>query len=249
MGEIGKKTTREYWEGFHSARPRLRLPSKLVITTRNVTHLLDSNVKPGMHVLEIGFAPGKILSYVNKVLGAAVTGLDYSEHGTAMARELFDALDVDGEILCEDVFNSSLEKDTFDVIYSIGVIEHFDDPRPLVRKHIEFLKRGGKAIIMIPNYRSIYGGLQKYFYPENLDIHNLDIMSEADILKLVPDDIPCQVISYRYGRIDPSQVTPSRRWPAIMSRLFSYGCTVLGHLQPFRIRSLAPWIVLEVTKN
>src|SRR6266571_6076866 len=98
MRKRGELVSPDHWESFHSGRPRLRLPSALIISTRNLQRLLKKHVKPGMRVLEIGFAPGKHLAYVSKVLGAAVTGVDYSENGVRFARRLFEALGIQGDL-------------------------------------------------------------------------------------------------------------------------------------------------------
>ena len=46
----------------------------------------------GDRVLEIGCAPGKLLSWIAAELKAHVAGLDYSPRGLATAKRLFNAL-------------------------------------------------------------------------------------------------------------------------------------------------------------
>jgi cyclopropane fatty-acyl-phospholipid synthase-like methyltransferase len=92
----GEKAPKAYWEATHS-QPRWRLPSRLIVATRNILRLLGTAVEPGMRVLEIGCAPGKHLAYLAKVRQARVCGLDYSEPGIAFSRELFSRL---GLVFC-----------------------------------------------------------------------------------------------------------------------------------------------------
>jgi hypothetical protein len=121
-GRHGELAPAEHWEAFHSGRgPRLRLPSPLVIATRNLHGTLRRYVEPGMSVLEIGFAPGKHLAFVASALHANVTGVDFSENGVRFARRLFETLRLDGDLRCENVFETS-------------VIEHFADPTEIVRR-------------------------------------------------------------------------------------------------------------------
>lgn len=241
-------TEKNHWEGFHQTQPRLRLPSKLVVTTRNIQGLLGRHISSGDKVLEIGFAPGKQLSYVASEYGADVTGLDYSEFGSATAKKLFEALNLEATILCESIFETSLRDETFDVVYSIGVVEHFKDPTEIIQKHVYLLKPGGKAIIAIPNYGGIYGRIQNWFDSANIDIHNLDMMSEEAYAGFVAGMQIKSVCAFRYGRLDPSIVSWRARFPKVVARLINYLGTAVGHILPSRLGPLSPWLILEVTK-
>ena len=79
-------------------------------------------------------APGKLLAWVAANLKADVAGLDYSEIGLATARRLFDALHLSADFRCEDLRQTTFAPESFDVVLSIGVIEHFDDPRGVVNE-------------------------------------------------------------------------------------------------------------------
>jgi len=248
MDDSGHMTTQQYWEGVHAGQPRMRLPSLLIASTRNLQRLLRGYIRPGMDVLEIGFAPGKQLAYVASVFGARVTGLDFSLHGVTFAKTMFERLGITADLRCEDVFATTVPQNSFDFVYSVGLIEHFDDPRPLVRRHVEFLKPGGTAIILIPNYRDLYGHLQQYFDPDNLTIHNLNIMTCDAMKALAPIELLSECQTTRVGRIDPSQVSPHKRWPAGLAKVFHLGFNTLGVLQPFDIAALCPWIALRAVR-
>lgn len=249
MEDSGHMTTQQYWEQVHAGQPRMRLPSLLVAATRNLQRLLSAHIRPGMDVLEIGFAPGKQLAHVARVFKANVTGLDFSLQGVSFAKTMFSRLGIPADLRCEDVFASTLASNRFDFVYSVGLIEHFDDPRPLVRRHVEFLKPGGTALILIPNYRDLYGRLQQYFDPDNLTIHNLNIMTCEALRSLAPTDLVSECETTRVGRIDPSQVSPHKRWPSAVARTFHLGFNALGILQPFDIPALCPWIALRAVRS
>ena len=248
MDDSGHMTTQQYWEQVHAGQPRMRLPSLLVASTRNLQRLLRRYIRPGMEVLEIGFAPGKQLAYVASILGARVSGLDFSLQGVSFAKSMFERLRITADLRCEDVFATTLRTNRFDVVYSVGLIEHFDDPRPLVRRHVEFLKPGGTAVILIPNYRDLYGRLQQYFDPDNLTIHNLNIMTPDAMIALAPADLLSEFETTRVGRIDPSQVSPHKRWPAAIAKAFHLGFNAIGIVQPFDIPALCPWIALRAVR-
>lgn len=242
-------TSRDYWDSIHVAQPRLRLPSGLVISTRNVQRLLKAEVASGGSVLEIGFAPGKLLAYVAKTLGAQVSGVDYSENGIAFARRLFAVLGLQADFRCEDIFATTFKPGSFDLVYSVGVIEHFNDPRNIVRCHVELLRPGGTALILIPDYSGIYGRLQRYFDPQILDLHNLRIMSPEAVLELAPNDLVEHVEAFRSGRLNSGLVTFERKWPPRLVRLLHALSNAVALVQPFDIPSLCPIIALRMTRS
>ena len=126
-----------------------------------------------------------MLAWVASVLKAEASGLDYSESGIAKCRKLFDALGLKANLYHDDFFNHHLPPASFDVVTSFGVIEHFDDARPLVQRHLDLVKPGGVALIAVPNYGGLYGLLQRWCDAPNLELHNLEIMNPCAMTALV----------------------------------------------------------------
>jgi len=245
---VSEKISRVYWEGTHS-QPRWQLPSRLNVGVRNALSLLSSHVQPGMRVLEIGCAPGKHLAYLAKVREASVCGLDYSGPGIANSRELFRRLGLEAEFRCEDLHHSTFPERSFDLVYSLGVVEHFQDPKPAIESHLTLAKPGGVVLIAVPNYGGLYGRIQRYFDPENLGIHNLDIMTQAELLRLPPAEMPGDVSAFPSGRLSPWIINFEKKWPAPVALGVSLTLNALGLLQPFDIRPLCPFLVLKMTKE
>lgn len=242
--DSSRLTSVEHWDAAYNGSIRLRLPSPLLASTIDSHREMRRWVKPGDKVLEIGFAPGKQLAWVASALGAKVSGIDFSKPGVALSRRLFDALKLEGDLRCEDVFNSSFEPGTFDVVYSEGVIEHWEDPRPIVRRHLELLRPGGVAVISVPNYGGIYGRLQGRFDPENLSIHNTRIMNLTALGALMPTDLAEDVQVRASGRITAGLISFDRVVPSPIAKALFWGTNVLGHLQPFDVKVLAPRLVV-----
>lgn len=243
-----EKTTSQYWDSLYSGNFKLRLPSKLSVGSRNLQRLLGNYICAGMRVMEIGCAPGRHLAYVAKHLKAHVSGLDYSKKGIAVSRKLFNSQGITGDLRCEDIFSTSFVNDNLDVVYSLGVIEHFNDPTDIVRRHVLLLKQGGTALIVIPNYSGFYGRLQEYFDPENLLIHNMDIMHTKVLTRLTPTDLRVEAEAFPYGRLSPWLINLSSKWPEIPARAISYFLNFIGLLQPFDIPFLCPIFVLKIKR-
>lgn len=245
---INAKTDKEYWDNIWASQTRMTGPSGLFVEMRNIHKLLKRCVTPGMRVLEIGCAPGKILAWVAKVLRAEVSGLDYSPRGIENSKLLFDHLGISGDLRCEDVFETSFEEGSFDCVFSFGVIEHFNDPNQIVAIHVSLLKPGGKALMTIPNLAGIYGRVQRYFDPAPLALHNLDIMSPHSLAALAPAHLVKDVCSYRFGRPSAMFILDKKipKWLALGSALF---INLIGNLQPLDIATLCPLFVLEMTRK
>jgi 2-polyprenyl-3-methyl-5-hydroxy-6-metoxy-1,4-benzoquinol methylase len=242
-------TTRDHWDSAWQRPPRWRLPSKLFVSTRNLQRVIEPHVRPGMRYLEIGCAPGKMLAWVARELRADVSGLDYSQRGMEWARRLFDTLGLRADLRCEDVWSTTFPPATFDVVFSAGLIEHFDDPGALVRLHVNLVKPGGRALITIPNYGGVYGRLQAWFDPDNLGLHNLSIMRTDALKRLAPGDLASSVRAYPAGRISPWLVSIGHRWPGAIATGVAHAANAVGLIQPMDVAALCPLLVLDVVRG
>jgi SAM-dependent methyltransferase len=132
-------------------------------------------------LLEVGSAPGWRLAKMHRLRGYIPYGVEYSKQGVELNRETFSANNLDPKrVIHADFFSEEfLNQYTgyFDVVASYGFIEHFDDPRSVVLRHIELLKKGGYLLVMIPNVHGLNYRIWKLFSPEILALHNLDIMN------------------------------------------------------------------------
>jgi 2-polyprenyl-3-methyl-5-hydroxy-6-metoxy-1,4-benzoquinol methylase len=247
--ENNNLTTVDHWEAAPVKMPRMRLPSSWDVGTRDLKRLLRQYVKPGMQVLEIGCAPGKLLSWVAAALKANVSGLDYAKPGIQLATRLFDQLNLKADLRCEDVFAHSFRDESFDIVYSFGVIEHFSDPTGIVTVHTRLLKPGGTAVMAIPNYAGLYRRIQNYFDRQNLAIHNLKIMNLSSLKRLAPPDLPSSAKTFPYGRFCPWLISFEAKCPRLPARIISWFLNCLGLLQPVDITPFCPFLVLEIVKK
>lgn len=245
----GRKTEQAHWDAAWKLPVRPRLPSMLNVSTLNYARLLKRHVRPGSRYIEIGCAPGKMLAWVAGVLKAEATGLDYSEPGIAKCRALFDALGLKVNLHHDDFFKHHLPPASFDVVTSFGVIEHFDDPRPVVQRHLDLVKPCGVALIVVPNYGGLYGSLQRWCDSPNLALHNLEIMNPCALTALVDSPDVEAVRAYPFGSISPWLISFDKRLPGFAAKLVSLGVNATGLLQPLTIKALAPMLVLEVKKG
>jgi SAM-dependent methyltransferase len=107
----------------------------------------------GKRVLEVGVGAGT--DFVNWVrCGAVATGVDLTDHGIALTRERLALEGLDAELRVADAENLPFEDETFDIVYSYGVLHHSPDTPRAVREVHRVLKRGGVARVMVYHYPS-----------------------------------------------------------------------------------------------
>jgi 2-polyprenyl-3-methyl-5-hydroxy-6-metoxy-1,4-benzoquinol methylase len=126
----------------------------------------------GCRLLEIGCARSRWLSYFAKEFGFAVTGLDYSELGCAQAREVLERAGVEGEVVHADAFDPPGNMlQSFDVVFSMGVVEHFQDTRACLASFGRFMKSNALMITTIPNIPGSVGWLTRILCRSIYDVH------------------------------------------------------------------------------
>jgi SAM-dependent methyltransferase len=182
----------------------------------------------------------RILSWANQQ-GARAYGIDISSPIVNQARRAFP----DGALHCavSDVRALPFRDNSFDAIYSMGTIEHFDETARAVDEMHRVLKPGGRAIIGVPNrfdpfLRPLLSaglqacGLYDYGYEKSfsrralramLEEAGFEVVAETAIL-FIPGwlrmlDLACHVWCRPLATITGVLVRPfvwlDRHWPAV----------------------------------
>jgi SAM-dependent methyltransferase len=134
---------------------------------------------PQRSILEIGGAPGQYLVYMARHFGYSIHCLDYSPVGCQKTQENFSLLGIPAQVYCRDLFAPDLDLPSFDIVYSLGVIEHFADPSPVIERHLLLLKPGGILLLGVPNFGGVYQKFLRRLAPRLLSQHNLATMDLA----------------------------------------------------------------------
>lgn len=98
--------------------------------------------------LEPGSGRGSISLYFANA-GYKATLLDTSQDALNIAKEIFSANNLTADYICGDVLAMPFPPNTFDVIVSVGLLEHFKDYEKCVSEQIKVLKPGGLFIANI----------------------------------------------------------------------------------------------------
>lgn len=191
-------------------------------------------VDPTKSCVEVGAYPGANLGFLAKYFGFKSYAIEYREDADDI-KHLFEFNSLTPPI----IFNSdflTIEQRQFDIVTSYGFVEHFDDPKAVLQKHVDILAADGYLVISVPHFWGMQGLFRRLvFTKEALDelfaTHNLDIM-HLRVLRNILKDIGLTVIYNRYvmnGKFwisaNSPKVRPSRRW---LAKLLIYFDKLIG---------------------
>lgn len=171
-------TEKIFWDEYWGKINLPSLPNKSHSFERCLSGELERNVsnKKG-EILEIGCAPGKWIGHLSKSSGLIPSGIEYSRVGIELTHKNFELLGIEPGTIFEGDFFEIVPDRKFDIVMSLGLIEHFDDVDTVIYKHIEWLKDGGILILGVPNFSGLTKFIQYFLDKTLLDKHNLSIMN------------------------------------------------------------------------
>jgi SAM-dependent methyltransferase len=191
---MNEYTTIEYWDKVWDKE--LQFFTEQGIST-HILKILRSVLFKGSKVLEIGCVPAGRLYFLQKHFQMETYGLDYSLKG------LFKSIKYKNHLVCSDLYYPPFKQESFDLVYSLGVIEHFDVPSKVIGKHLDLVRKEGFILITVPNFYQLsitsilYRILRKY--KEVKQTHNMKIMNINNFNELF-NTLPIEpLISDYYG--------------------------------------------------
>lgn len=191
----------------------------------------------GTQVLEVGGAPGQFLAYLLRHHDIQGHVLDYSDVGCEQTHANLSALGLTAFVHQADLFANTFEQ-RFDVVYSLGLVEHFEDFEQVVAKHVALVKPGGTLVLGCPNFRGPTAWALRRVAPKLLAQHNLSTMDSRRWARLSAT-LPIEQVSLEYvGGFEPRLWIP-RESNSLRARTISLGARVFRRVVPERILSQA----------
>ncbi len=199
-----KLTGQTFWEDYWEGKPGKK-EKKTSLLIREILKVFDQTLPamPGLKILEVGGAYGEYLLYLTRRFGYEAHSLDYSRICNERTLETFAKAGIPVEVYERDLFADNNDLPKFDIVYSLGFIEHFDEPLHVVAKHLDLLKPGGILLLGVPNYSGVYRKVLSRLAPSIEETHNMQIMDLAT-WKLFADSLPLEPIFTEYvGGFEP----------------------------------------------
>jgi SAM-dependent methyltransferase len=172
-----KLTGQTFWEDYWEGKPG-KQNKKTSLLIREILKVFDQKLPAvqGLTILEVGGAYGEYLLYLTRRFGYKAYSLDYSRIGNEQTLETFARAGIPVEVFERDLFADNSDLPKFDIVYSLGFIEHFDEPLNVVAKHLDLLKPGGILLLGVPNYGGIYRKVLRRLAPSIEQTHNMQAM-------------------------------------------------------------------------
>ena len=154
-----KERVRAFWQAnpcgtkFADAPPGSRRFYELVEQHRytkewHIPLAADFAGAKGLKVLEIGCGVGTDGVQFARA-GADYTGVDLTDAAVQLAQKNFDLLGLPGTFRTADAENLDFANDSFDLVYSHGVLHHTPDTAQAVREIHRVLRPDGRAVVML----------------------------------------------------------------------------------------------------
>ena len=279
---MGRLTEKEYWNSIYKPRVLERQGHPLVGNLKSlVTRLFGERClrnyadyllwdvifgkympkTKGAKVLEIGSAPGNNLVRLSQTFGFVPYGVEYTDSGVELNRRTFDLHNIDPEnVIHADFFSDEFHKQykgCFDIVFSVGFIEHFTDVEGTIEKHINLLTKGGYLIVIIPNLRGanhIFGWI---FHKEVISMINIDIMRKENFSGIFDKErlsmLFCDYCgTFNFGLFNTKRKSPLRfvlTFCAILQRVLNVAFYILFRNKGAESRLFSPYLIFIGVKK
>jgi SAM-dependent methyltransferase len=155
--EMAAKNEKGSWDELWRRRKRLYIYRNVLKTAEHFLGQIERK-----EILEVGCGRGAtLLEFARR--GGKVTGLDYSEEALATCRELASKNGSGQHVsfVNGDARKLPFPSESFDFVFSVGLIEHFEDPTEILAEQHRVLRKGGFLLVQVPQKYSAYTLLKK----------------------------------------------------------------------------------------
>lgn len=169
---------KEYWDAIW-AKKKYRLSNG----KDDIALLFNQyvpNANSGETCIEIGCGLCYWLAYIGKYKKYKINGIDYSSAIDSTLLKWLESLGIEIENIKKENFFELAKKNPkkYDLVYSLGFIEHFKQYPKVIKLHDRFVKKGGYLVITVPNYLlKINYGLRKFIDYDSLKTHYIPAMN------------------------------------------------------------------------
>ena len=236
-------TDKEYWADYWKKYTPIVVKKDILFSD-----LLDQMPEGGLSCLEIGGFPGSYCIYMHKYKHYDSTLLDFYINDDIMDKTLHTngVQRNDIEVIQGDVFETKIEKQ-FDLVMSYGFIEHFGDTQAILKKHFDFLKKGGRFLITLPNLKGLLGKITRKFDHDAYITHNIDSMDIGHLKNILIKTGVEQFDVFYYGApylYINSNAKVSERTRKLVNSLSSIMCRTLPRVGLHKNKWFSPNIVI-----
>jgi SAM-dependent methyltransferase len=243
-------TDKQFWANYWESKKGLAFN----VPANYTFHQLLKNItadKKSNSAIELGGFPGYYAIFLTKYLGLKTTLFDFYVHQPVL-KEVLEANALNESeigVIEGDLFNYKADKQ-YDLVLSCGLIEHFNDTKDIIARHLEFLKPGGTLFITLPNFTGVNGWVQRKFDMDNYEKHNIKSMNPRLLASCCKELGLKNVEAYYYGKFSIWLENRSQQSGIIKAFFKALWLTgkVATKIIPVESKGLSPYIVVKAVK-
>lgn len=154
--DIVKHRWEEHWERNTSVEEKASLIGKWLRRKRmEIVSKIFSNLDPSMSVIDLGCGSGNTLFIMREQGLKNSIGIDFVKASISRCSVL--GFEQNKDVFLMDAGLTTFPDQHFDVVFSEGLWEHFQDPEPFILEAARIAKE--YVIVVQPNHFSLFGRL------------------------------------------------------------------------------------------
>ncbi|HVV56454.1 MAG TPA: class I SAM-dependent methyltransferase [Mucilaginibacter sp.] len=243
-------TDKAFWAGYWESKSDLAFKVPASYTFHKLLKSIVDDRYPAT-AIELGGFPGYYAIYLKKYFGIETTLFDFYIHPGILKDVL--AVNELGEddigIIEGDLFHYEPKKQ-YDLVLSCGLIEHFEDTKDVISRHLEFLKPGGTLFITLPNFTGVNGWVQRQYDMANYEKHNIKCMSPLLLAQYCRELGLKNVETAYYGKFSIWLENREQQngFTKIFLKTLWFAGKIATKIIPAESKVLSPYIVIRATK-
>ena len=243
-------TDRNFWKAFWESKKDLIFAIKPNYHFGDILGKLIAE-KGISTAIELGGFPGYYATYLKKYRHLDTTLFDYYIDEGIINRllEKNGLKPGDVHIIEADLFAYQPEK-LYDMVLSFGLIEHFNDTKDIIKRHLPFLKPGGVLFVTLPNFKGVNGWVQRKFDRSNYDKHFIESMDLPMLMDCCRDLGLKEIEASYYGKFSvwlENNAEQTGLVKALVKTIWLAG-KLFTKVAPVETKALSPYIVLKAVK-
>lgn len=243
-------TDKAFWANYWESKKGLAFKVPANYTFHKLLQKVVAENKVSS-AIELGGFPGYYAIFLKKYFGLQTTLFDFYVHQKVLKEVLAanDLTENDVLVIEGDLFNYQ-PKEQYDLVLSCGLIEHFNDTKDVIARHLAFLKPGGILFITLPNFTGVNGWVQRRYDIDNYEKHNISSMDPQALAGYCRDLGLKNIEAYYNGKFSiwlENRDQQSGFTKAFLKVLWFAG-KIATKIIPIESKSLSPYIVVKAIK-
>ncbi len=184
----------------------------------HIVNLFNQKIK-NIKIIELGAGSGGDILYLSQ-LGAKTTALDFSQESVSIIKSRAKTQKIKIKTVCQDCQKTDLPNNYFDLVFSVGLVEHFTKPLPIIKEQVRILKPGGYLVIDVPQKFNLYTLVKKIRMATKTYPFGWETEYSVANLKSFGRQLGLKTVFY-YGRDSAFTLKLPKTWQKTYKKLFS----------------------------